>query len=83
MNKAIFRFYMYYESTERKPSLLEYYKYHINIPRNFFSVLLSKRNEKNRQIIYRKIKADLGLAEEIVPTSPKLRRETSADCSVK
>lgn len=64
MNGRIFRFYMYYESTERKPSLLEYYKYHINIPRNFFSAMLSKRNEKNRQLIYRKIKADLGLLGE-------------------
>lgn len=44
------RFYRFFESDERIPALLEYYKFHINIPRNFHCKIINKRMEKNREI---------------------------------
>lgn len=55
------RFYRYFESDDRIPALLEYYKYHINIPRNFTCKIINRRMEKIRDIEYNKIKMELGL----------------------
>lgn len=42
------RFYRYKETQDRYGALMEYYKYHINIPRIFMSSVVSKRHEKHR-----------------------------------
>jgi hypothetical protein len=53
------------------PALLEYYKFHINLPRNFFCKIISKRMEKNRELQYCKIKMELGLCEDPKQESPR------------
>ena len=42
------RFYRYKETQDRYGALMEYYKYHINIPRIFMSSVVGKRHEKHR-----------------------------------
>ncbi|CAD8198879.1 unnamed protein product [Paramecium pentaurelia] len=76
------RFYRYFESDDRIPALLEYYKYHINIPRNFHCKVINKRMEKNREIQYCKIKMELGLFEEVKQQTQSKIKDTSEDCSV-
>ncbi|CAD8093475.1 unnamed protein product [Paramecium primaurelia] len=76
------RFYRYFESDDRIPSLLEYYKYHINIPRNFHCKIINKRMEKVREIQYCKVKIELGLYEEIKQQTPTKVKDSSDDCSV-
>ncbi|CAD8050626.1 unnamed protein product [Paramecium sonneborni] len=75
------RFYKSSESDTRIQSLLEYYKYHINIPRNFHSNLINCRMEKVRNIQYRKIKKELGVHNDVQP-SPVKQKDSSDDCSV-
>ncbi|CAD8187926.1 unnamed protein product [Paramecium octaurelia] len=76
------RFYRYFESDDRIPALLEYYKYHINIPRNFHCKPINKRMQKNRDIQYCKIKMELGLYEEVKEQTQSKVKDTSEDCSV-
>ncbi|CAD8116948.1 unnamed protein product [Paramecium sonneborni] len=76
------RFYRFFESDDRIPSLLEYYKYHINIPRNFHSKQINKRMEKVREIQYCKVKIELGLYEDIKQQTPTKVKDSSDDCSV-
>ncbi|CAD8121444.1 unnamed protein product [Paramecium sonneborni] len=81
-NEYMKRFYRFFESDDRLPSLFEYYKYHINIPRNFYSKLINKRMEKNRDLRYNKIKQELGLLEEIKNDPSPKKKDTSEDQSV-
>ncbi|CAD8173527.1 unnamed protein product [Paramecium pentaurelia] len=76
------RFYRFFESDDRLPSLFEYYKYHINIPRNFYSKIINKRMEKNRELRYLKIKQELGLNQEITNEPSPKKKDTSEDQSV-
>ncbi|CAD8084172.1 unnamed protein product [Paramecium sonneborni] len=76
------RFYRFFESDDRIPSLLEYYKYHINIPRNFHCKQINKRMEKVREIQYCKVKMELGLYEEAKQQTPTKFKDSSDDCSV-
>ncbi|CAD8049410.1 unnamed protein product [Paramecium sonneborni] len=80
-NEYLRRFYKSSESDTRIQSLLEYYKYHINIPRNFHSNLINCRMEKVRNIQYRKIKKELGVHNDVQP-SPVKQKDSSDDCSV-
>ncbi|CAD8133819.1 unnamed protein product [Paramecium octaurelia] len=80
-NEYLRRFYKSSESDTRIQSLLEYYKYHINIPRNFHSTLINCRMEKIRNIQYRKIKKELGVYND-VQHSPTKQKDSSEDCSV-
>ncbi|CAK62139.1 unnamed protein product (macronuclear) [Paramecium tetraurelia] len=80
-NEYLRRFYKSSETNTRIQSLLEYYKYHINIPRNFNSNLINCRMEKVRNIQYRKIKKELGVQND-VQQSPAKKKDSSDDCSV-
>ncbi|CAD8162055.1 unnamed protein product [Paramecium octaurelia] len=84
-NEYMRRYYRFLESEDRLPALLEYYKYHINIPRNFCSTIIKKRMERNRELQYCKIKQELGLAQnhkEFKQESPRKIKDTSEDQSV-
>ncbi|CAD8209117.1 unnamed protein product [Paramecium pentaurelia] len=76
-NEYMRRYYRFFESEDRLPALLEYYKYHINIPRNF-----QKRMERNRELQYCKIKQQLGLYQNIKQDSSQKIKDTSEDQSV-
>ncbi|CAD8125817.1 unnamed protein product [Paramecium sonneborni] len=84
-NEYMRRFYRFFESDDRLPALLEYYKFHINIPRNFSSKTINKRMEQNRELQYYKIKQELGLCENLKKfklDSPRKVKDTSEDQSV-
>ncbi|CAD8111304.1 unnamed protein product [Paramecium primaurelia] len=84
-NEYMRRYYRFFESDDRLPALLEYYKYHINIPRNFSSKTINKRMERNREYQYLKIKQELGLCQNpknIKQDSPRKVKDTSEDQSV-